>query len=122
MPAENFPEYLRMFPKDIQIKLKEIHAIIKKAAPKAQERISYQMPTFYQDGPVAYFAGYKKHIGFYPTPSAIEHFKKDLSNYVFSKGAVQFSLDQRIPIGLVTKMVKFKLKENKKAFHAKFKK
>jgi uncharacterized protein YdhG (YjbR/CyaY superfamily) len=85
---------------------------IRKAAPKADETMSYGMPTFKLNGNLVHFAGYKNHIGFYPTPSGIEAFNKELSVYKSSKGAVQFPLDQRLPLTLITKIVKLRVKEN----------
>jgi len=81
-------------------------------APDAVEKISYQMPTFYLNGNLVHFAAYSKHIGFYPTPSGIAQFKKDLSGYKHAKGSVQFPLDNALPIELITKIVEFRIKEN----------
>ena len=105
-------EYIKMFPADIQIILEQIRQIIRKAAPEAEEVISYQMPAFKQNGILVYFAAHKNHIGFYPTSSGIEAFKKELSCYKGSKGAVQFPLDEPIPFDLVEKIVTFRVKEN----------
>lgn len=105
-------KYIAGFTKDKQKLLKQLRAAIRKAAPKAQEVISYGMPAFKQDGMLVYFAGWKDHIGFYPTSSGIKAFKKDLSGFKVSKGTVQFSLDKPLPTGLVTRIVKFKVKEN----------
>jgi uncharacterized protein YdhG (YjbR/CyaY superfamily) len=110
--ATNIDEYISEFPGDIQKKLRDLRAAIKKAAPKAEEKISYAMPTFAQHGNLVHFAAYKNHIGFYPAPTAIEAFKKELSAYEGSKGTVQFPLDKPIPLGLITKMVKFRLAQN----------
>lgn len=104
--------YIASFPLEIKLKLEELRSIIKNAAPKAEEIISYQMPAYKQNGMLVYFAGYKKHIGFYPTGSGIEAFKNELGIYKWSKGAVQFPLDKPLPKALITKMVKFKLKQN----------
>ena len=92
--------------------LKEIRATIKAAAPEAEEKISYQMPTFFLNGNLVHFAAFKKHIGFYPTPTGIEKFKKELSVYEGAKGSVQFPLDKPMPYALITKIVKFRVKEN----------
>ena len=105
--------YIAAFPASTQKLLQQMRAVIKKAAPEAEECISYQMPAYKQLGMLVFFAGYKNHIGFYPTGTGIEAFKNDLSKYQFSKGAVQFPLDKPLPVTLITKMVKFKLKENK---------
>src|SRR5664279_4348053 len=90
-------EYIALFPEDVQKLLKEVRRVIKAAAPEAGETISYQMPTFTLQGNLVHFAGFKKHIGFYPTPSATEKFKVELSAYKGAKGSVQFPLDQPIP-------------------------
>lgn len=105
-------KYIAGFTKDKQKLLKQLRATIRKAAPNAQEVISYGMPAFKQDGMLVYFAAWKNHIGFYPTSSAIKAFRKDLSFFNVSKGTVQFPLDKPIPTGLVTKIVKFRVKEN----------
>jgi len=85
---------------------------MREAAPEAVEVISYQMPAFKLNGILVYFAAFKNHIGFYPTSSGIEQFKKELSPYKWSKGAVQFPLDKPIPFALVKKIVIFRVKEN----------
>lgn len=108
----NIDEYISLFSKDVQVILESLRQTIHKAAPKAEEAISYQMPTFKLNGNLVYFAAYKNHVGFYPTPSGIEAFKKELSKYKSSKGAVQFPIDKKLPLGLITKIVKYRVKEN----------
>jgi len=115
-------EYIAGFPPDVQEILEKIRATIKKAAPDAQEAIKYQMPTFVLNGNLVHFAAFKKHIGFYPVPSGIEKFKKELSLYKGAKGSVQFPLDQPIPFTLISKIVKFRVKENLERSKAKGKK
>jgi len=105
-------KYIAGFTKDKQKLLKQFRGIIRKAAPQAQETISYGMPAFKQNGMLVYFAAWKNHIGFYPTSSGIKAFRKDLSSFTVSKGTVQFPLDKSLPTGLVTRIVKFKVKEN----------
>lgn len=105
-------EYIAGFPPEVQAILQKIRLTIRKAAPDAQETISYQMPTFTLHGNLVHFAAFKNHIGFYPVPSGIEKFKKELAAYQQGKGSVQFPLDQPIPYGLITKIVKFRVKEN----------
>jgi uncharacterized protein YdhG (YjbR/CyaY superfamily) len=105
-------EYIKTFPVDIQSILEKMKQTIREAAPEAIETISYQMPTFKLNGNLVYFAAFKNHIGFYPTPSGIERFKKELSPYRGSKGAVQFPLDKPIPFALVKKIVIFRVQEN----------
>jgi uncharacterized protein YdhG (YjbR/CyaY superfamily) len=106
-------EYISRFPKKTQKILEEVRATIQKAAPKAVEGIGYAMPAYKQDGPLVYFAGYENHIGFYATPSGSEAFTKELSKYKQGKGSVQFPIDQPMPLTLISKMVKFRVKENK---------
>ena len=105
-------EYIAGFPQDVQMILQEIRLTIRKAAPNAQETIKYQMPTFTLNGNLVHFAAFKKHIGFYPVPTGIEKFKKALSVYEGGKGSVQFPLDQPMPFALISKIVKFRVKEN----------
>lgn len=112
-------EYISGFPKDMQAMLQKMRAIIKKAAPKATEAISYGIPTFVLDGNLVHFGGYKSHIGFYPAPNGIEAFKKELSKYEGSKGTVRFSLDKPLPAGLITQIVKYRIEKNKEKAAAK---
>ncbi|MEJ7739844.1 MAG: DUF1801 domain-containing protein [Chitinophagaceae bacterium] len=105
-------EYIAGFPEDIQKMLKQIRATIRKAAPHAEETIKYAMPTFTLNGNLVHFAAYKNHIGFYPVPTGIEAFKKELSIYKGAKGSVQFPLDKPMPLNLIAKIVKFRVKEN----------
>lgn len=105
-------EYIQTYPRNIQSILEQMRQAIRKAAPEASEAISYQMPAFKLNGNLVYFAAFKNHIGFYPTSSGIESFKKELSQYKTSKGAVQFPLDKPIPYDLVEKIVLFRVKEN----------
>jgi uncharacterized protein YdhG (YjbR/CyaY superfamily) len=108
----NIDEYIAGFPKDVQETLEKIRMTIRKAAPDAEETISYQMPTFTLRGNRVHFAAYKKHIGLYPAPRGIEKFKKELSAYEGSKGTVRFPLDKPIPFALISKIVKFRIKDN----------
>lgn len=105
-------EYITTFPQDIQKILKELRAAIKAAAPDAEEKVSYQMPTFFLNGNLVHFAAFKKHIGFYPTPSGIEAFQKELSVYEGAKGSVQFPIDEPMPLKLISRIVKFRAAEN----------
>ena len=105
-------EYHSTFPPGTRKKLKDMNAAIKKAAPGAEELISYNMPAFKLHGVLVYYAGYKNHIGFYPTGSAITAFEKQLSGYKTSKGTVQFPLETSLPLPLITRIVKFRVKEN----------
>lgn len=109
---DNVDEYLNQFPKEIAEKLTKIRNTIKKAAPKAEERISYSMPAYKGNRYLVYFAAFKSHIGFYPTASGIEAFKKELSTYKTSKGAVQFPLDSQIPYDLISRITRFRVQED----------
>jgi len=108
----NIDEYIKGWPKDIQTRLQAMRETIQKAAPGAEEAISYAMPSFNLNGYLVYFAAYKNHIGFYPVPSGMKEFEKELSVYKSGKGSAQFPHDQPLPLALVTKIVKFRVKEN----------
>lgn len=111
--AKNVDEYITSYPKEVQNILVQIRATIKKAVPKAEEVISYGIPAFKLHGKgLIYFAAFKNHIGLYPAPRGNELFKKELSVYKGGKGTVQFPLDEPIPLSLITRIVKFKVKEN----------
>ena len=112
MPVTTIGDYIAGFAKDVQVILEELRATIGKAAPEAEETINYQIPTFTLNGNLVHFAAYKNHIGFYPTPSGIAAFKKELSAYEGAKGSVQFPIDKPLPLRLITKIVKFRVKEN----------
>ena len=105
-------EYIANFPEDVQDILERIRRLVHEIAPGAQEKISYQMPTFTLHGNLVHFAAFQKHIGFYPTPSGTEKFKKEIASYKAAKGSIQFPLDQPIPYELITKIVKFRVQEN----------
>jgi uncharacterized protein YdhG (YjbR/CyaY superfamily) len=107
-------EYVKSLPVNIQNIFQQMRKTIHEAAPEAEEVISYQMPAFKQNGILVYFAAHKNHIGFYPTSSGIEAFREELSAYKGSKGTVQFPLDKPVPLNLVEKIVKFRVKENLK--------
>ncbi len=108
----NIDEYILSFPEETKKKLEQLRVTINKAAPQANKVISYAMPAFKLNGMLVYFAAYEKHIGFYPTSSGIEAFKKELSIYKGAKGSVQFPLDKPLPLALISKIVKFRIKEN----------
>lgn len=105
-------DYIAGFRPDVQVILQKIRRTIRKAAPGAQETIKYGMPTFTLNGNLVYFAAFKKHIGFYRAPTGVAAFEKELSGYRQGRGSVQFPLSQPIPYGLITKIVKFRIKEN----------
>jgi uncharacterized protein YdhG (YjbR/CyaY superfamily) len=105
-------EYIAGFPEDIQALLQKVRKTIHTAAPDAEEKISYQMPTFYLKGNLVHFAAFKNHIGFYPAPTGIEEFTKELSPYAGGKGSARFPLDKPIPYDLIRRIVRFRVKEN----------
>ena len=111
MPKNEIDKYISTFPSQVKNKLEEIRSIIKKAVPEAEEVISYKMPAYKLNTVLVYFAGYKNHVGFYPTSSGIREFQNEFGEYKWSKGAVQFPLDQPLPEKLITRMVKFRAKE-----------
>jgi uncharacterized protein YdhG (YjbR/CyaY superfamily) len=110
-PAETIDEYLESFPPEVRGVLRKVRETIRRAAPDATEAIKYRMPTFVLGGNLVHFAGCKNHVGFYPTPSAIRAFAKDLEVYENAKGSVQFPLDRAMPYPLIRKMVLFRVKE-----------
>jgi uncharacterized protein YdhG (YjbR/CyaY superfamily) len=110
---QDIDEYIAGFPSDVQEILEMVRLTIRKAAPDAEETISYQMPTFILKGNyLVYFAAFKKHIGFYPAPIGNAEFKADLSVYGAGKGTAKFPLDKPIPFDLITRIVRFRVKEN----------
>ncbi len=124
--SDNIPksidEYIAQFPQEIQEILNKLRQVIKESAPNTEEKISYGMPTFALNGNLVHFAAYKNHIGFYPTSNGITTFKQELSGYKTSKGAVQFPIGKTIPYELVSKIVKFRVSENKSKAERKIKK
>jgi uncharacterized protein YdhG (YjbR/CyaY superfamily) len=109
---KNFEEYITAFPAETQKILEELRETIRKAAPDADEIISYGMPSFRLNGRLVYFAAFKNHIGFYPMVTGIEAFKANFSGYKWAKGSVQFTLQKPLPHELITKIVKFRVREN----------
>jgi uncharacterized protein YdhG (YjbR/CyaY superfamily) len=107
-------EYIAEFPENVRDILEELRRVIRQAAPQAQEAMRYGIPTFRLNGNLVHFAAFKNHIGFYPTPSAIEDFKEELSSYRQAKGSVQFPINKPIPYDLVRKIVKYRVKESLK--------
>lgn len=105
-------EYIAGFPEEVQLLLDQVRETIKKAAPIAEELISYQMPAYKMNGMLVYFAAFSKHIGFYPTASGIEAFKKELSIYKGAKGSVQFPHNKPLPLDLIARIVEYRVKEN----------
>jgi uncharacterized protein YdhG (YjbR/CyaY superfamily) len=113
--AKSIDDYVDAFPSATRALLEQLRQTIRKAAPKAEETISYGIPTFKQGGNLVHFAGYSHHIGFYPGAAGISEFKKELAGYKGAKGSVQFPLDRPLPLSLVTRIVKFRVKQNSAA-------
>jgi uncharacterized protein YdhG (YjbR/CyaY superfamily) len=109
---KNIDDYVDRFPKEVRQRLQKMRLTIRKAAPKAKETISYGIPAFTLNGLLVWFAAHKTHIGFYPRASAIAGFRKELSAYKGAKGSVQFPFDKPLPLALVSRIVKFRVKQN----------
>jgi uncharacterized protein YdhG (YjbR/CyaY superfamily) len=120
--AESIDDYILKFPPEIQGTLNLLRKVIRESAPDAEEKISYQMPTFALHGNLVHFAAYKNHIGFYPAPRGIEAFKDELSEYKGAKGSVQFPIGKPLPYELISRIVKFRVAENIKQAEVKLKK
>ena len=111
----NIDQYIKDFPKDIQDILEKIRQIIKEVSPESKEIINYKIPTFKLNGKnLVHFAAWNNHIGFYPTPSGIENFKEELSEYKTAKGSVKFPIKSPIPYDLIKKIVIFRKKSIEK--------
>ena len=110
--AKEIDEYIADFPADVQLLLQKVRTAIRKAAPKAEEAIKYQMPTFVLNGNLIHFAGYKNHIGVYPGSRPVEEFKDELTRYETSKGTIRLPLDKPVPSGLITKITRFCVQRN----------
>ena len=113
-PAPTIDQYIEDFPKGVQRKLHQMRRTIAKAAPEAREAISYRIPTFKLSGNLVHFAAFSDHIGFYPTSSGVENFKKDLVAYETSRGTIRFPMDEPLPLDLVARIVTFRVVENTK--------
>jgi uncharacterized protein YdhG (YjbR/CyaY superfamily) len=109
---ENIEEYIARYPENIRKTLESIRAVIRNAAPEAKEKISYRMPSYTLKGMLVYFAAHTNHLGFYPFKSAIEAFKTELEPYQTSKGTVQFPYNKPLPLNLIKKIIKFRVREN----------
>ena len=110
--ASTIDDYINEFPPDVQKLLRTLRDTIHKAAPKAVEAMKYGLPTFVWNGNLVHFGGFKSHIGFYPAPSGIRAFEKQLARYEKSKGAIRFPMDEPLPLSLIARIVKFRVKEN----------
>jgi uncharacterized protein YdhG (YjbR/CyaY superfamily) len=115
----NIADYIAGFPQDVQARLQKMRRIIRKAAPDAEETIKYRIPTFVLNGNLVHFAAFPKHIGLYPTPSAIKAFSAELAGYRSAKGSVQFPLDKPVPVKLIERMVEFRVRETREKIAAK---
>jgi uncharacterized protein YdhG (YjbR/CyaY superfamily) len=111
-PPKTIDDYIAHFPPEVQEILSRIRVTIAQAAPEAKEAISYQMPTFALNGNLVHFAGYKNHVGLYPTPSGTAAFQQEIAEYKTGKGSIQFPLGKPIPYDLIAKIVKFRVEEN----------
>lgn len=115
-------EFIAGFPESVQEILEKIRMTIRESAPDAEETIKYGIPTFTLKGNLIHFSAYKNHIGFYPAPTGIEKFRKELSVYEGSKGTIRFPLDKPVPYSLIKSIVRFRVKENMERAEAKRKK
>lgn len=111
-PPNTVDEYISGYPEEVQKRLRDIRKAVMKAAPQAVEKIGYRMPAYTFKGMLLYFAAHTNHIGFYPGPSAIETFKKELIGYETSRGTIQFPNNKDIPLKLIPEIVKFRVREN----------
>ena len=115
-PSEAQPktvdEYIARFSDEVQAILRELRGVVKAHAPQAEERISYQMPGYYLNGPLVYFAAFKRHIGFFPTAADLTPFDAELAPYKRSKGTVQLPLDRPMPYDLIARIVEYRVAEN----------
>jgi len=109
--GKDMDQYITRFPNKTQKILQMIRKTIQKAAPEAKEAMRYGIPTFILNGNLVHFAAFKTHIGFYPTPTGIEAFKKEIVKYQWAKGSVQFPLNKPIPYDLISKIVLFRIEE-----------
>ncbi len=110
--AQTIDNYIAGYPPEVQERLAAIRAAVREIAPQAEEAIKYGIPTFMLDGNLVHFGAFKHHIGFYPAPSGLEQFDKELAQYKRSKGAVQFPLDQPLPLDLIRRITAFRVQEN----------
>ena len=107
-------EYINSFDKDKKALLNQIRSIVKESFDNLEETISYGMPAYKLNGILFYFAAFKDHIGFFPTSAGVTKFKKELVNYKTSKGTIQFPIDKPLPISLIKRIIKFRIKEDSK--------
>jgi|WetSurMetagenome_2_1015567.scaffolds.fasta_scaffold28533_4 uncharacterized protein YdhG (YjbR/CyaY superfamily) len=110
--VESIDEYIAQFEPQVQAVLQDLRTLIRETAPAAAEKISYRMPTFHLHGNLVYFAAWKRHVGFYPTSSAVAAFASELTAYARAKGSIRFPLDEPLPVDLIRRMVEFRVAEN----------
>ncbi|MGV3503234.1 MAG: iron chaperone [Adhaeribacter sp.] len=111
--AKDIDHYISAFPPQVQNLLNQVRSTIRQAAPEAKESIKYAIPTFELHGNLVHFAAFRKHLGFYPVPSGMQAFEQELAAFKQGKGSVQFPLDQPLPLDLITRIVRFRVEENK---------
>jgi len=111
-PYQNIDEYIALFPLAQQERMQLIRKVIRENAPEAQERIAYQMPTFYYYGNIIHYACFTNHIGIFPGASGVEHFLPELGTYKTSKGTIQIPHTMELPVDLIKRIVEFRLQEN----------
>jgi uncharacterized protein YdhG (YjbR/CyaY superfamily) len=109
---KNLDDYISDFPPDVREILEQVRETVRQAAPDAEETIKYDMPAFVLHGNLVYFAAFKNHIGFYPAPTGIPEFEKDLSVYKTGKGSVQFPFNKPMPLRLIARIVKWRIKKS----------
>jgi uncharacterized protein YdhG (YjbR/CyaY superfamily) len=117
--TKNVDEYIKLWPSEMQKRLRQIRKTIKETLPAAEERISYQMPMIYLDGVLVYFAAFKNHIGFFPTASGVNEFKSELGEYETTKGTIHLPYDRPIPLDLIKRIVRFRAEENRQRITSK---
>ena len=111
---QNIDDYIVSYPLEVQESLKQMREAVRNAAPETEEIISYQMPAYREQGVLVYFGAFKNHIGFFPTASAIQYFQEELASFKTSKGTIQFPYSEPLPLDLITRIVRFRVQENKR--------
>lgn len=118
-PPTTVDEYIKRYPPKVQTQLRKVRQVIKKAAPQVQELVSYHMPAYKYQGMLVAFAAWKNHISLYPAPWGDEALRKEMSAYEGSKGTIKFPLDEPLPLSLIAKIVKYRVKKTKQSLHSK---
>lgn len=109
---KDFDEYAERFPPRVQQRLRQMRRTIRQAAPNAEEKISYGIPAFTLSGMLVWFAAHTSHIGFYPRAEAIRAFQRELAPYKSAKGSVQFPFDRPLPLALIGRIVRYRVRQN----------